>query len=389
MILAAGKGTRVRPITHEIPKPMIPILRKPVMESILELLKRHNTEEVVINTSHLASVIENYFRDGAHLGMQIAYSYEGELTSDGFQGKALGSAGGMKKIQDFSGFFDDCFVVLCGDAWIDLDISKAVEYHKSHAGIATIVLQEVAPEEVFKYGVVDMDENQRILSFQEKPAPEKAISNIINTGIYIFDPAIFDYIPSEQEYDIGSELFPSLIEKNVAFYGYVTDFQWVDIGTTPDVWAATRLALEGKIKGYDMPGIEIKPGIWVGNNVSIDWENSDIKAPIYIGSSTKIEAGSKIKGPVCIGSNCVISEGAELEDCIISDYTRVGGKATIKEMMVYGDHCINKNGQPFHIGESKIRWIIDDSRRDPAGSSSLADMMGIYELIDTTASPEL
>ena len=195
MILAAGKGTRVRPITHAIPKPMIPIMRKPVMESIIELLSQHGVDDVVVNTSHLAPVIENYFRDGHHLGVQLAYSYEGIRTEQGFEDRVMGSAGGMKKVQSFSGFFDETFIVLCGDAWIDLDIQAALAFHREKGGLASIVLQKVPQDEVYKYGVVELAADQRILRFQEKPKPEEAVSNLINTGIYIFEPEVFDYIP--------------------------------------------------------------------------------------------------------------------------------------------------------------------------------------------------
>lgn len=381
MILAAGKGTRVRPITHEIPKPMIPILRKPVMESIIELLREHSADEIVVNTSHLASVIENYFRDGEQFGVQIAYSYEGVLTDKGLEGDALGSAGGMKRIQDFSGFFDDSFIVLCGDAWIDLDITEAVRMHKEKGGIASIILQEVPHEEVHKYGVVDLHDDGRIKQFQEKPAPEDAISNLINTGIYIFEPEIFDHIPANTEYDIGGELFPKLVEKGIAFHGFKMDFQWVDIGSVPDVWSATRKALNGEVRGYKMPGREVRPGVWTGLNVAIDWDNVDITGPVYIGSSTRIDAGTKITGPCMIGSNCIIEGAAELDDCIISDYTRVGGLARVHQKIVFGKHCISLDGEPLDIEATKFRWLLDDARRNNMSAPELHDMLTLNDVL--------
>ncbi len=383
MILAAGKGTRVRPITQEIPKPMIPILRKPVMESIIELLQRYGVDELVVNTSHLAPVIENYFRDGNHLGVQMAYSYEGTLTEQGFEGKALGSAGGMKRIQDFSGFFDDTFIVLCGDAWIDLDIGAALRFHQEKGGIATIILQEVNPAEVYKYGVVELGAEQEILRFQEKPAPADAVSNMINTGIYIFEPEIFRHIPAGVEYDIGSQLFPALVAAGIPFYGLPMAFQWVDIGSVTDVWSATRKALSGEIVGYTMPGREIKPGIWAGTHLSVDWEQVEIKPPVYIGSGTRIEAGAKITGPCMIGSNCVIESHAELSDCIISDYTRVSGLASIDRQIVFGDHCISPEGAPLNIGEAQIRWLLDDARRSKdRQNQASADLVELHELLN-------
>src|SRR6476469_8036953 len=176
MILAAGKGTRVRPITQTIPKPMIPILQKPVMEFLVELLRQHGFDQIMVNVSHLADVIENYFRDGQKFGVQIAYSFEG-------------------RIEDFSPFFDDTFVVLCGDALIDLDLTAAVKWHREKGAIATIVMKSVPREEVPSYGVVVTDESGKVKAFQEKPSVEEALSTDINTGIYIFEPEIFKYIP--------------------------------------------------------------------------------------------------------------------------------------------------------------------------------------------------
>ena len=168
MILAAGKGTRVRPITHTIPKPLIPILQKPVMEFLLELLRKHGFDEIMVNVSHLAEEIEGYFRDGQRFGVQIGYSFEGKIVDGDLVGEALGSAGGLRRIQDFNPFFDDTFIVLCGDALIDLDLTAAVKYHREKGAIATIVTKSVPKEVVSSYGVVVTDDEGRIQTFQEK-----------------------------------------------------------------------------------------------------------------------------------------------------------------------------------------------------------------------------
>ncbi|NMG60620.1 NDP-sugar synthase, partial [Geitlerinema sp. P-1104] len=265
MILAAGKGTRVRPITYTIPKPMIPILQKPVMEFLVDLLRQNGFDQIMVNVSHLANEIENYFRDGQRFGVQIGYSFEGKITADGeLVGKALGSAGGMKRIQDFYPFFDDTFVVLCGDALIDLDISEAVAWHRKKGAVATVILKPVPKEEVSSYGVVVTDDDGRIKAFQEKPGVDEALSNNINTGIYIFEPEVFDYIPSATEFDIGGDLFPKLVEMGAPFYGLSMDFQWVDIGRVPDYWQAIRTVLRGEVRNVDIPGREVAPGIYTG-----------------------------------------------------------------------------------------------------------------------------
>jgi mannose-1-phosphate guanylyltransferase len=364
MILAAGKGTRVRPITHTTPKPMIPLVRKPVMESIIDLLRTHGVKDIVVNTSHLAPVIEQYFRDGGQFGVNMAYSFEGVLVDGELHGKALGSAGGMKKIQEFSGFFDETFIVLCGDAWIDLDLSEVYRFHKERGSKATIVLKEVPRDEVFKYGVVETDSDGRILQFQEKPAVDEAVSNTINTGIYMFEPDVLDYIPSGQEYDIGGELFPALVEAGVPFYGVAVPFQWVDIGSVPDYWEATRMILRGEVDGYEMPGREVRPGIWTGINVNIDWDDVSIEPPVYIGGSTSIGKGARIVGPTVIGSNCEVEAGAIVDQCIVDDYTRIRGLVNLEKKIVYGDQCINPDGKSIDIAENDIGFILDDARKE-------------------------
>ena len=188
MILAAGKGTRVRPITYTIPKPMIPLMQKPVMEFLLELLRQHGFNQIMVNVSHLANEIEGYFRDGQRFGVEIGYSFEGRIVDGELMGEAVGSAGGMRKIQDFSPFFDDTFVVLCGDALINLNLTEAVRRHREKGSIATIITKTVPLKQVPSYGVVVTDDNGRVKSFQEKPAVEDALSTEINTGIYIFEP---------------------------------------------------------------------------------------------------------------------------------------------------------------------------------------------------------
>lgn len=363
MILAAGKGTRVRPITHSIPKPMIPIVRKPVMQSIIELLRSHGVRDIVINTSHLANSIESYFRDGDQLGVNISYSYEGYIKDGELHGSAVGSAGGMKKIQDFSGFFDETFIVLCGDAWIDLDIGRAYEFHKSKQSLATVILQQVPYKEVYKYGVVELDDRGKILQFQEKPDPQDAVSNLINTGIYIFEPEVFNHIPSGAEYDIGGDLFPELAAKQVPFYGYPMDFQWVDIGSVPDVLEATKLALSGNIQGYQIPGKQVRKDLWLGSNIRIDLNSVDIKGPVYIGNGTSVENGAKIIGPTLIGANCVVEQGSVINESIIDDYTRISSLATIDNKLVFANRCIDPSGRFLDIDEANISWLMDDSRK--------------------------
>ncbi|CBN58532.1 MULTISPECIES: sugar phosphate nucleotidyltransferase [Kamptonema] len=363
MILAAGKGTRVRPITYTIPKPLIPILQKPVMEFLVELLRQHGFDEIMVNVSHLANEIENYFRDGQKFGVQIAYSFEGRIVEGELIGEALGSAGGMKRIQDFSPFFDDTFVVLCGDALIDLDLTQAVKWHREKGAIATVVMKSVPRQEVSSYGVVVTDESGRIKAFQEKPSVEEALSTDINTGIYIFEPEVFNYIPSGIEYDIGSELFPHLVEIGAPFYGISMDFQWVDIGKVPDYWRAIRSVLTGEVKNVSVPGKEVFPGIYAGLNVAVNWDKVDITGPVYIGGMTKIEDGAKIVGPTMIGPNCWVCSGATVENSVIFEYSRLGPGVRLVDKLVFGRYCVDKIGAAIDVQAAALDWLITDARQ--------------------------
>ncbi|MGB3535321.1 MAG: NDP-sugar synthase [Microcoleaceae cyanobacterium] len=379
MILAAGKGTRVRPITYTIPKPMIPIMQKPVMEFLVELLRHHGFDQIMVNVSHLANEIENYFRDGQRFGVDIAYSFEGSIEDGKLLGKALGSAGGMRKIQDFSPFFDDTFIVLCGDALIDLDLTAAVQWHKAKGSLATIVMKSVPRDKVSSYGVVVTDADGRIKAFQEKPDVDEALSTSINTGIYIFEPEIFEHIPSDCEYDIGGDLFPKLVEIGAPFHGITMDFEWVDIGKVPDYWQAIRSVLTGEIKNVSVPGTQVRPGIYTGINVAVNWDKVDIRGPVYIGGMTCIEDGAEIVGPTMIGPNCWICSDAYVSNSVIFEYSRLGPGVRLIDKLVFGRYCVDKVGSSIDVQAAALDWLITDTRQasfiSPAEREAIADLL--------------
>ena len=382
MILAAGKGTRVRPITHTIPKPMIPILQKPVMEFLLELLREHGFTEIMVNVSHLAEEIENYFRDGQRFGVEIAYSFEGRIEDGELIGDAMGSAGGLKKIQNFQHFFDDTFVVLCGDALVDLDLTEAVKRHKAKGALASLITKRVPRDQVSSYGVVVTDEDGRVRSFQEKPEVDEAASDMINTGIYIFEPEVLDFVPSDQAFDIGSDLFPKLVAAGAPFYALPMEFEWVDIGKVPDYWQAIRSVLQGQVRQVKIPGKQVRPGIYAGLNVAANWDQINVTGPIYVGGMTKIEDGATIIGPAMIGPNCHICEDATIDNSIIFDYSRIGAGVRLVEKLVFGRYCVDRNGDHFDLQEAALDWLITDVRRQDVVSPS-AEQKAMAELLGT------
>jgi mannose-1-phosphate guanylyltransferase len=365
MILAAGKGTRVRPLTYDLPKPMIPILGKPVMAYLVEHLARYGVTEIMVNVSYLHENIEQYFGEGHQFGVQIGYSFEGYTKDDGeVVPQPIGSAGGMKKIQEFGHFFDETTIVLCGDALIDLDLKSALFEHRRKGALASVITREVPWDKVSSYGVVVADADGRILEFQEKPAQKEAKSNFISTGIYIFEPEVIDLIPSGVQFDIGSELFPLLAERGLPFYAQARAFNWIDIGTVTDYWQVVQSVLQGEISQLSVPGIQVEDGLWVGLNTRIDWEGTRIDGPVYIGSGTRIEAGVHIIGPTWIGHGSHICSGATIDRSVLFEYTRVLHDVNLHEMIVYKDYSVDRRGDMKHISEyAADEWANARDRR--------------------------
>jgi mannose-1-phosphate guanylyltransferase len=358
MILAAGQGTRIRPLTKGMPKPMIPILGKPVLAYLIEHLARHGVREIMINVAYHHWKIENYFGDGSRWGVEIGYSYEGKREHGEITPRPLGSAGGMRHIQDFSGFFDETTLVICGDAIIDLDITAALEEHHAKKAMASVVTLEVPADQVKNYGIVVADAQGKVVSFQEKPKPEEALSRLASTGIYIFDPAVLEMIPPGQEFDIGSELFPMLVKQGLPFYAQSRPFHWIDIGRVSDYWTVLQRVLAGEIADMRMPGKQVRPGVWVGLNTRVDWENTNIQGPVYIGSGTCVESGVTIEGPAWIGNGCRLRQGSTLTRSVLFDYTRLNADSALTDVIASPQYVVDRDGRTTYQGEegAGLQW---------------------------------
>jgi mannose-1-phosphate guanylyltransferase len=362
MILAAGKGTRVRPLTYELPKPMIPLLGKPVMAYLIEHLAKHQINEVMVNVSYLQEKIQQYFGDGRQFGIEIGYSFEGDISNGMVIPSPVGSAGGMRKIQDFGGFFDETTIVICGDAVIDLDITAALAEHRSKGALVSLVAKEVPMDKVSGYGIVVTNEHGKIISFQEKPSQEEARSNLASTGIYLFEPEALNLIPSGSTFDIGSDLFPLLVERNLPFYAINQPFNWIDIGLVSDYWEVMQQLMRGEVPSMKMPGKQIRPGVWVGLNVCIDWENTKIVGPVYIGSGARVDKNSEIIGPSWISDGCHVQRGGRVVRSVLFEYTRVGQDYSFEEMIVCGEYCVDKHGRMLHVDDDSCDLIWSDAR---------------------------
>lgn len=372
MVLAAGLGTRLRPLTDLISKPMIPIANKPVMEHIIELLVEHDFDEVVCNLHWYPEAIKDYFGDGSKYNIKITYSYEPEL---------LGTAGGVKKVEAF--FEGQTFLILSGDALTDIDLTELMDFHRKKGGICTLVLTEV--DDPSQYGVVIIDDESRITGFQEKPLMGEAKSSLANSGIYVFEPDIFNHIPYGSFYDFGRDLYPKLLKAGIAYYGYKHDRYWNDVGSLDQYQQGNFDALEGKVK-LNIPGMQINEGIWLGKNCRIE-EDVVMIPPLVIGNNCTIKKGAKLYGPIIIGDNTIIDEraimyrgikwgsgyigkDASLIGAIIGYDTKIKSGASILEKAVIGSKSVIEDGIIIHPSVKIMsNVIIENDRMSSDGQS--------------------
>jgi mannose-1-phosphate guanylyltransferase len=319
MILAAGVGSRLSPLTLFLPKPMVPIVNKPVMEHIIELLAYHNIKEIIVNLHNQPHLIESYFGDGRRWGVHITYSLEREL---------LGTAGAVRRM---ASHFDDTFVVMMGDAITDLDLEAMVAFHRERKAQATIALHPVDDPTLF--GVVQVHASGRILRFQEKPTREEALSNLANMGVYIFEPSILDLIPPRTMYDFGHHLFPLLLEKGVPFYGYQADCYWSDIGTFSEYRRTQGAILRGEALLIRIPGRQVSEGVWQGRNVTVH-PRARLVPPLVIGDNCQIRADAIIGPETVLGHHVIVDEGATVVGSTVLDGTYVGRLVNVQEAVV-------------------------------------------------------
>jgi mannose-1-phosphate guanylyltransferase len=225
-----------------------------------------------------------------------------------------------------------------------------------------VVTLDVPRDQVQSYGVVVADEKGRVRSFQEKPRPEDALSTAASTGIYIFEPAVLSLVPSGCPFDIGSELFPLLVERNLPFFAQKRFFNWIDIGRLSDYWQVLQRVLRGEIAQMEMPGKQVRPGVWVGLNTSVDWDSVQIEGPIYIGSSTRIEAGARVIGPAWIGHGCHLRAGCTVERSVLFEYTRIGAAQMVSERIMSPQYCVDRHGNTLYVGDEDAPMVWGDAR---------------------------
>jgi mannose-1-phosphate guanylyltransferase/phosphomannomutase len=399
VVMAGGEGTRLRPMTANQPKPLLPVANRPIMEHVLRLLKRHGFDETVVTVQFLAALVRNYFGDGEEFGMSLQYATE-EMP--------LGTAGSVRNAEDE--LRDDSFLVISGDALTDMDLSALVRYHKENGALVTVGLARVP--DPLEFGIVITQEDGRIQRFLEKPTWGQVFSDTVNTGVYVMEPEVLAEVPSGESVDWSGDVFPKLLKRGAPLFGYISDRYWEDVGTHESYMKAQADVLAGRVQ-TDIAGFEVSPGIWVAEGAEVDPE-AVLTGPMCIGDYAKIEAGAHLREYTVIGSNVVVKEGAflhravvhnnvyvgqgvTLRGCVVGKNTDVMRLARIEEGAVIGDECVIEpeaylsagvKVYPFKTIEAGAvvnNSVIWESR----GQRTLFGQRGVSGLINVEVTPEL
>ena len=315
MVMAAGLGTRLRPLTYEVPKPVVPVANRPVIEQILRLLAGQGFTEVLSNLHWFPEAIRGAVGDGAEMGVSLTYSFEEEL---------LGTAGGVRNVREFFG--DAPFLVLAGDALTDVDLRELAAAHAANDGLATMVVKRVANTR--EYGVVVTGSDGRVQGFQEKPDPAEALSDRANCMIYALDPEVFDHFPEKPVVDFALDVFPALLEADVPFYVHETEAYWNDVGSLPEYLQGNLDAVEGKVSvdlGGELlgegDGERLAPGV-------------ELSGRVLVGAGASVGEGARIDGPCVVGTGASVGAGAAVRDAVLLPQAHVPDESLVANAIV-------------------------------------------------------
>ncbi len=399
VVMAGGEGTRLRPMTANQPKPLLPVVNRPIMEHVLRLLRRHGFTDTVVTVQFLASLIRNYFGDGDELGMNLQYATEET---------PLGTAGSVKNAE--SELRDSRFVVISGDALTDIDLSDMARFHHEHQALVTVALKRVPNP--LEFGIVITREDGHIDRFLEKPTWGQVFSDTVNTGVYMMEPEVFEHVAAAEKVDWSQEVFPKLLEIGAPVYGYIADAYWEDVGTLESLVQVQADVLNRQVD-VDIEGFEMMPGVWVCEGAEVDPE-AILKGPLYIGDYAKVEGGAELREYTVLGSNVVVKNTAflhravvydnvfigpqtNLRGCIIGKNTDIMRGARIEEGAVVGDECVVEEEAyissgvrvyPFKTIEAGAlvnTSVIWESR----GQRNLFGPRGVSGLVNVEITPEL
>ncbi|MBV8079871.1 MAG: NTP transferase domain-containing protein [Actinobacteria bacterium] len=333
VVMAGGEGTRLRPLTSNQPKPMVPIVGKPCIEHILELLRAHGFQEIVVTVAFLPQAIRGYFGDGSNLGLELEYSVE-EVP--------LGTAGSVRLASER---LEDTTLVISGDALCDIDLTRLVEFHKQKGAAVTIGLKSV--ENPLEFGIVVTDEDGRIERFLEKPSWGQVFSDTINTGIYVLEPEVLTHVPTDGPFDFSKELFPLLLEMGRPMYGFVCDGYWQDIGNLDQFRQANFDALDERVH-LNIPGIRLRGNVWIGEGVEID-QVAGVAGPAFIGSYARIAPDAAVMPYSVLGSGATVRERAHVSRSVV-DFGTYIGRASVVEGSILGRNCEVRAHVHLHEG---------------------------------------
>lgn len=333
VVMAGGEGTRLRPLTSNQPKPMVPICGKPCMEHILELLREHGFEDVIVTVAFLPQAIRSYFGTGDALGLNIEYSVEES---------PLGTAGSVRLAAPA---LDETFLVISGDALCDIDISKIVDFHKQQGAAVTIGLKSV--DNPLEFGIVVTDEEGRVERFLEKPSWGQVFSDTINTGIYVLEPEVLRHVPGDRPYDFSKELFPLLLEMGRPIYGSVCDGYWQDIGNIDQYRQANFDALDERVR-LKIPGIRLRGNVWIGEGTDVD-DLETVEGPAFLGNYCRVAPSASVGPYSVLGASVTLREHARTTRSVIDQSTYVGRSALV-EGAVLGRNCDVRQHVRIHEG---------------------------------------
>jgi mannose-1-phosphate guanylyltransferase/phosphomannomutase len=398
VIMAGGEGTRLRPLTSNCPKPMLPLANRPMMEHIVGLLKQHGIDEIVVTVAFLANQIRTYFGDGSEFGVNMVYATEDQ---------PLGTAGSVRNAMDV---LDERFLVISGDVLTDIDLGKILAFHEEKQAMATIGLVHV--ENPLEFGIVITEEDGSIERFLEKPTWGQVFSDTINTGIFVLEPEIFDYIPDGRPVDFSGEVFPALLADGKPLFGAVAEGYWEDVGTLESYVSAHKDVMDGRVV-VDVPGFEFGQGVWIGEGAEVH-PDAKIEGFAIIGENSRVEAGARLGDYTVLGGNVRVRGDADLERTVVHDNAYLAESVRLRGAVigrasdlrrgarcddgsVIGDECFI--GDDAHVGpgvkiypfktveagatiNSSIIW-------ESKGARSLFGRDGVSGLANVDISPEL
>jgi mannose-1-phosphate guanylyltransferase len=350
VILVGGEGTRLRPLTLSTPKAMVPIANRPFLAHMIDYLKVHGIDDVILAMGYLPDPIQAHFGDGSSSNTRLSYIIEDS---------PLGTAGAVKNA---AGYIDDTFFVFNGDTFTDIDLTKMLELHRNKHAKVTIALTPV--EDPTVYGVVETDNGGRVQRFVEKPSRDAVTTNMVNAGAYVLEPEVLNLIPKGEHFMFEHGVFPEILNRGDAIYGYESDDYWIDIGTPQKYLKVNHDLLSGKAMG-GFAGELIGERIWVEQGSEIH-PQAKIEGPVAIGKDCVLSSGSRVKGPAVIGPDCIMGVDSSIERAVIWNGIRIGAGVSLKECIIAENVTIGDGSQIMEgcvLGHDVM--VQDGERLDP------------------------